>query len=56
VIRTTNSIVATYINNNTSPQKKNGLCWSIDHTYSLYFEPLNTNLASILLKHVRVFL
>jgi len=39
--------------NNTGPQKKSCLCWSTDHTYPLYFEPLN--LISILPQHVRVF-
>jgi len=35
--------------------QKSGLCWSTDHTYPLYFEPLNMNLISILLQYVRVF-
>jgi len=39
--------------NNTGPQKKSGVCWSADHTYLLYFEPLNTNLTAILPQHVR---
>jgi len=36
-------------------KKKSYLCWSTDHTYPLYFEPLNTNLTSILSQHVRDF-
>jgi len=43
-----------HIVNNIGPQKKS-LCWSTDHIYHLYFEPLNTNLISILFQHVRVF-
>jgi len=41
--------------NITQAHKKKGLCWSTDHTYPLYFEPLNKNLTSILPQHVRVF-
>jgi len=41
--------------NNIGPQKKSDLCWSTDHTYPLYFEPLNTYLTSILPQHVRFF-
>jgi len=41
-------------NDNIDPQKC-GLCWSINHIYPLYLEPLNTNLTSILSQHVRVF-
>jgi len=41
---------------NTGPQKKKScVCWSTDHTYPLYFEPLNTNPTSILPQHVRFF-
>jgi len=36
-------------------KKKSGVCWSTDHTYPLYFEPLNTNLTAILPQHVRFF-
>jgi len=37
--------------NYTGPQKSD-LCWS---TYPLYFEPLNTNLTSILPQRIRIF-
>jgi len=39
----------------TQAHKKSDLCWSTDHTYPLYFEPLNTNLILILPQHIRGF-